>query len=526
MNSRLLRSILYAAAAATIVCSVYLLRLNSAVGLMIDDAAYMVLGKALADGEGYRLVSSPTAVLPSFPPGFPLLLSLVFRLSPQFPQNVWLLKTISIATMIGVGLLTFVYLYRDRQLRADLAAFAALATVLTPAFVFLATSTVMSECVFTLSQLATVIMIHRSAGASSEHSTRGLIVLAAVLAAAAMLIRSAAIGLTIAALLWWLTERRWRHAALFASVVVLCLLPWMLYARANRPTASERAEHGGSIAHSYLDLLSMRWASAPQFGRITIDELPRRIQINSVDIAARSVGAVIAPVLFRGPEESGEELDSLGPSVELSAASMGSAAETMLISLVLGAIALTGFARVVREQLTIAELLMPIALAIIVVWPYRSFRFVLPLTPFLLLYFVRGIQVLAPAAVRAVLLCVIGLHLYDHGSYIALARDPVRSRDIRWLNWSREVEGALDWINDAQLGADGAIIAASNPALLYLRTGRKAIPCDYMTFEWGDWRRRGVRYVVLLFDVDLPAYTREDYEVLYRSSGRLWVVKI
>lgn len=526
MNSRLLRSILYGAAAATVVCSVYVLRFNSAVGLMIDDAAYMVLGKALADGEGYRLVSSPTAVLPSAPPGFPLLLALVFRLSPEFPQNIWLLKSISIAAMMGVGVLTFVYLRRDRQLRADLAAYAALATVLTPAFVFLATSTVMSECVFTLSQLATVVVIHRSANASSKSSTRAFIVVAAVLAAVTMLIRSAAIGLTIAAVLWWLTERRWRDAALFAAVVVVCLLPWTLYARANAPTAAERDAHGGAIAYTYLDQLSMRWSSAPHFGRITIGELPARLLSNSADIAGRSVAGVLAPVLFRGPEESGEEVDSLGPSVELSPANMGSAHETMLISSVLAVIALIGFVRVVRERLTVAEVLIPIALAIIIVWPYRSFRFVMPLTPFLLLYFVRGIQAFAPAAVRAVLLCVIGLHLYDHGSYLALARDPERSREIRWLKWSREVEGALDWINDGQLGADGAGIAASNPALLYLRTGRKAIPCDYMTFDWSAWRQRGVRYVVLLFDVDLPAYTREGYEVLYRSSGRLWVIKI
>ena len=61
---------------------------------------------------------------------------------------------------------------------------------------------------------------------------------------------------------------------------------------------------------------------------------------------------------------------------------------------------------------------------------------------------------------------------------------------------------------------------------MYLHTGRKSIPSDYMSFEWADWRRRGIRYVVLLFDLDLPAYSRGGYDVLYRSTGRLWVVKI
>jgi hypothetical protein len=499
--------------------------MNPAVGLMVDDGAYVVLGKAIAEGQGYRLVSSPVAVLPSCPPGFPLLLSLVFWFAPEFPQNVWLLKSISIAAMFGVGLLTFVYLHRDRRINADLAALAGLATALTPALVFLATSTVMSECVFTLSQLAAIVMIHRG-GARTEPLARPQVVFAAILVAAAMLIRSAAIGLVIAAMLWWVIERRWRSAALFSAVLVLCLLPWMLYARANRPTDAERAAHGGAIAYTYIDQLSMRWSSAPYFGRITIGELPARVQINTVDIAARGVGGILAPVLLRGPQESGEELDSLGPSVELSPASMGSAGGTMLVSLVLSAIALIGYVSVLRERVTVAELLMPIAMAIIVIWPYRSFRFVLPLTPFLLLYFVRGLQHVAPAAVRAVLLCVIGLHLFDHGSYVALARNPATARDIRWLNWYSEVESALDWIKTSPVGHDGEPIASSNPPLVYLHTGRKSIPSDYMSFEWADWRRRGIRYVVLLFDLDLPAYSRHGYDVLYRSSGRLWVVKL
>ena len=518
-------SILYAVATAAVICSVYVLRLNSAVGLMVDDAAYMVLGKAIAEGQGYRLVSSPVAILPSCPPGFPLLLSAVFWFAPEFPQNVWLLKSISIAAMLAVGVLTFVYLHRDRQINADLAALAALATALTPALVFLATSTVMSECVFTLSQLAAVVMIHRS-GARAESVARLHVVFAAVLVAAAMLIRSAAIGLVIAGILWWAIERRWRSAALFTAVLVLCLLPWMLYARANRPTDVERAAHGGAIAYTYIDQLSMRWSSAPHFGRITIGELPARVQINTVDIAARGVGGVLAPVLLRGPEESGEELDSLGPSVELSPASMGSARATMFVSLVLCAVALIGYAGVLRERVTVAELLIPIAVGIIVIWPYRSFRFVLPLTPFLLLYFVRGLQLLAPKAVRGVLLCVIGLHLFDHGSYLALARDSAGDRNVRWLSWHREVEEALDWIKTSPLGHDGEAIASSNPPLVYLHTGRKSIPSDYMSFEWADWRRRGIRYVVLLFDLDLPAYSRGGYDVLYRSTGRLWVVKI
>lgn len=520
--SAALSTIVAAAAIVLAVPAIYVLRLNPVAGLMVDDAWYILLAKALAEGHGFRLISSPTtAILPLYPPGFPALLSLLFRVSPEFPQNVWLLKSVSVAAMMGVGLLTYVYLHRHRHLRADLAGCAAVAVAITPAFVFLATSAVMSEGVFTLSQLASVVLIHRSAEAPDRRAGRKFAVLAAVLAALTMLVRSAAVALVVASVLWLLKERLWRRAALFGGVAVLCVLPWTLYARANTPAAAEREAHGGAVAYDYLGQVSMRWAGAPTFGRITLRELPTRIQTNLVDIFARDVGGILVPTFFRGPDESGEELIALGRRP----ASMGAARETMAISLVLSAIALVGFVRMARERLTVVEMLTPIALAMIALWPFWSFRFVLPLTPFLFLYFVRGLQTLVPRAVRIVLLCLIGLNLYDHVGYIVQARDPIRSAGVDWISQARDVDAALDWINRAGLGNDG-MLATTNPALVYLRTGRKSIACDHPTVEWCRWKQRGVRYIVALYPLDLPADNRREYEVLYRGAGWLWVIKL
>ena len=81
------------AAVIIVVLGVYVLRLNAIVGLFVDDAWYVLLAKALATGQGYTLINSPTAgILPLYPPGFPALLSLFYRLSPHFPENLWLLK--------------------------------------------------------------------------------------------------------------------------------------------------------------------------------------------------------------------------------------------------------------------------------------------------------------------------------------------------------------------------------------------------------------------------------------------------
>src|SRR5262245_9076851 len=94
----------YAVLLASVTLLIYWLRLDRVVGLYVDDAWYVLLGQAMATGQGYRLTNSPSpGILPFYPPGYPFLLSLVFRLAPQFPQNFLFLKSVSCLAMFGLG---------------------------------------------------------------------------------------------------------------------------------------------------------------------------------------------------------------------------------------------------------------------------------------------------------------------------------------------------------------------------------------------------------------------------------------
>jgi hypothetical protein len=511
-----------AIAVVTAPLAIYLLRMNGVAGLMVDDAYYVMLAKALAEGQGYRLVSSATtAMVPLYPPGFPAILSIVFHLLPEFPQNVWLLKCVSIAAMLGVGLLTYAYA-RRRQMPLELAACVAIAVTITPAFVFLATSTVMSECVFTLFQLATVLLIHRSVETGDTGRAWIFTIGAALTAGAIVLIRSAGLGLILAAGLWLLKERLWQRAALFGVVAAICILPWLLYARAHAPTPVERALHGGSIVYSYDEQIWMRWAGDPVSGTVTLRDLPARIGVNIVDVFGRGMGGLFVPALFRGPAESGEEIVALGGAVGLGRGSMGGARATMAISLSLSALVLVGFVQAARTQVTVAEVLCPISLAIIFVWPFWTFRFVVPLAPYLFFYLVAGIRAVAPSrVVRVALLCVIGLHVSDHARYILEAREPEASR-VSWLMQARETDRLLDWM---ARNLDDGVVATTNPALVFLRTGHRTLSFDRPPDEWNAWRVRGVRYVACFVPVELPA-SAGDSRVLHMSPAGFWVIEI
>jgi hypothetical protein len=518
--------------------TVYLLRLDDVAGLIVDDAWYVVLAKALAQGDGYRLVSSGTAqILPVVPPGFPLLLSPIFGVNAGFPANVVLLKAVSIAAMLALGVVTYRYLTGIRRLPAPLAAAAALATILTPAFVFLATSTVMAECVFTLGQIGAVWSIDRAARAPAARDERRLALLAGVVAALAWLVRSAGVAAVATGIVLLLWRRRWASAALFGLAATAVYAPWLVYAQSHAPTAAERTAHGGAIAYSYADLLRFREGGVQQSGRATVGDLAGRISGNLVSIFGKDTGAIVVPVAYRGPGESGQEVVSIGASRDLQAGSMGNSAGTHAISFLLSAVALAGFVVAARQAVTAAEILVPLSVAMIALVPAWSFRYTLTLTPFILYYLVTGIEVClqwmrrrstglqaagAPtAAARIAVLTILGLQILDHARYVILARDPT---SIEWLSDAAEAEALLDWMG-ANLPSDG-VVASTNPGLVYLRTGRKTVASDDPSQNWERWQAIGVRHMAALRPIDLPPSSL-GYDVLHVTPRRrLWVIEL
>jgi hypothetical protein len=516
------------------IVAIYLFRLNGAAGLMVDDAWYMMLARALASGEGYRLVNSPTTpILPLYPPGFPAILSLGF-LAGDFPRNVWLLKSVSMAAMAVTGWLTFIHLHRDRGVPRQVAACGAAAVTLTPALVFLATSTVMSEPVFTLSQLCAVMLLHRSVNARPDTDTQLLPALAGLVSVATVLIRTAGIGVLVAGAILFARERYWKGMTVFCVAAVIALAPWMLYSRANKATVEARMAHRGSIVYEYGEQFWMRWAGAPTSGAITVADLPGRITTNLIDVFGRSIAGIVMPTVFRGQTESGEEVVSLGGVAGLSAASMGGPRATIILSCLFTAIIIVGFIDAVRHRITVVEILVPVSLAITLLWPFWSFRFVLPLTPYLVFYLLAGLRGLhawlAPATPdpwrisRIAILVILGLHVYDHVGYILHVRTASITQKDEWLVHSGEVDAALAWMSENL--PDEVTVASTNPALVYLRTGRPTVTLDRVAEHWSVWKGRGVQFVACLLPADLPSESLGGYKVLYQSPGGLWIIEI
>ena len=66
------------------------------VGVVHDDAMYVILARALASGQGYRFLNLPGAPAAThFPPGYPAFLAAVSWVVPAFPASVVAFKALN-----------------------------------------------------------------------------------------------------------------------------------------------------------------------------------------------------------------------------------------------------------------------------------------------------------------------------------------------------------------------------------------------------------------------------------------------
>ena len=97
-------------------CSLYLSLLSPAgFGTYHDDAIYVTTAKTLATGQGYKIASLPyEPAQTKYPPLYPFLLSLIWRVYPQFPQNLTWMLLLSVVAAVSFLAMTYRYLTTQR----------------------------------------------------------------------------------------------------------------------------------------------------------------------------------------------------------------------------------------------------------------------------------------------------------------------------------------------------------------------------------------------------------------------------
>jgi hypothetical protein len=419
------------------------------VGVFYDDAHYVILGRALALGEGYRYLNIPGAPAAThYPPGYPALLALLWRIAPDFPDNVALFKMTNALLLGAVALGVYVMARRLFHMSPLAAALAALASTVTVPTLLLS-SNVISEIPFLALLLPVLVASERvTSGARRDVKQAALLGLAV---GALCMVRSHAVALIPAIVAAYALRKRFAEAAVAGVVAVLSLAPWLLWVQRHDALvpAALRGQYG-SYSGWFLD--GIRADGARVLLRAARDNL-----VTTWAILARSFSLA-----------NNALLDAIAVAAFL----------TLLVS---GSI---DFARRAR----VALLFLAGYLAIVLIWPYSPLRFVWGVWPLLVLLAFRGATVLwgAGATPRA--------RRFARGASIAAAGVVVAGAllfNVRgyanawWATVARSftprIQPQLAWV--AANTKRGDIVAASDEGAIYLYTGRMALPVSSFTVD-------------------------------------------
>ena len=468
-------------------------------GVYYDDGIYLILGRALAQGEGLRYLNLPG--LPAathYPPGYPAVLALCWRIGGDLPTALALAKGLNVLLLAGAaGLLAAgVAKAGANPLAAALGVTAG--AMATP--VLSVTTVAFSEPLFLFALVV-------AAGVTDDAARKGGLgraALAGVAWGGLFLVRSIGIVAMPVGMILLLRQWRWQPVAVSGAAALAVIAPWILWSSAH--------------AHEVPDLLTGSYGSYVGWYLASLERegpiLAGRIVLHNLREFVRPMAVLFGPPVF----------PALGG-----------------ILLPAGAVLLgIGGRRLARLAPFFAGILATYLL-IVVVWPYPPDRFIWGLWPLVTLTLVLGLYQVTVAAMRPGRLRIASVVLLSCGVLSGTGYIGREGAGLGRKSWqasqaasARAMEPSVAWAR-AHV-ADSAVVATVNDPLLYLYSGRRSVPvsswsaAEYLTAQTVP---DAVRNLEAIMDAYQPAYvilpgggTPEAYaaEALWKERGRLELI--
>lgn len=226
-------------------------------GFLYDDGAYLLAAKGLATGLGYVQMAEPgNPAMVKYPPLFSLLLAGVWRMTPNFPQNLIWLKVIPVMFSLGFLGLWAVYCRKFLHIGGGLTAGLLLLVGLDPSMV-LASVSLLSEPLYMLLSLWLIVFLKHQEQKNAILERPRDWALLLILSAMAFYARTVGATLILAVVLWLWGRKRPKAALGYGALMLLICLPWLLW------TASHPGSHftsGTFEVLSYNQTYGTEWA--------------------------------------------------------------------------------------------------------------------------------------------------------------------------------------------------------------------------------------------------------------------------
>ena len=410
------------------------------VGAYEDDAIYTLLAKALATGDGYRMVNLPGAPHAThFPPGYPYLLSLLWRVAPDFPDNVVVFKFMNAALLAAAA--GGVYWFVRARVGFGAVAAAVIAAFGTVSLAMLQLAAlVMSEPLFITLLFLALLAVERSAGSGSlRHAA-----LAGVLLGSLCLVRTVGVAAIGSAVLVLLLRRRLTAAVVVVAVTAVFLVPWQLWVSAHQAELppilqGKYGSYGSWLADGYR-------AGGVDFAR--------RVVIENLASMGNSLSNLVMPAPYFWPR---------------------------LASLVILVVAAGAGSLLLLKRAASLVAFLALYVTLIIVWPFDPYRFLLALWPVLAIVLGVAIRELWQWRPATVLPTTIRWAALGAAAYLVLGHAAWNWQGLRGASWTDLQRQAgvsarplLEWVSRNTRPDD--VLSTEHDVLVYLYTGRRGVP--------------------------------------------------
>jgi hypothetical protein len=413
-------------------------------GVFHDDGIYLSTAKALAEGRGYRLINLPeTPAQTKYPPLYPALLAIIWKLCPTFPDNLIYLQFITLLCGAATVGLAYLYLVRFGYFSRGVALCAAAITLTSNVYLYFSTLT-LSELPFAFLSVVALWALERQ-DENPWLKPAGQFSLGVLLSLPLLTRTIGVVFIPLGSLALWKRRRPVLWAALGVSIL---FLPWMFWMLVIPRWAS-----ANPVSTYYTNYLSW-WFSFGKTGLVHI-------------IASNLIYAATATI------STGLNLFRHGlvfpPWISI-------------FMLVLGTI--TWFF-VTKDLLKgrILAMFLGMYLIIILAWPWPPMRFLVPILPFVLAYFLswtrqalQRMPLFNSQVFAAILLvAVLAINMFFLARITQLSRKenyPLITLSQEAVAW-QSYEDIFRWLKGHTRPHD--VIASGLDTMIFLYTGRQAV---------------------------------------------------
>ena len=429
------------------------------IGAWQDDSIYMCTAKSLAEGNGYRHMEMPGNPFETkYQPLYPAILVPVFMLGRDFSDNLRLLFLPGAFAGAALAVIAVAYCRRVFNAGRTMTLVIAGLAVINPMIIsFVAVS--MSELLYASLAAAALLLAdgvspERTAKKIETKGNPGRVSVIAILCALAVLTRSIGVTLVAAFLLKLAAERRWKELAVASLVVCLFLAPYQLW-------KAHAVGQNGPLQTYRLSQFNLDYSFwLPHSPAETLNVIKQ-----NVFKTVYCIGCYLFTwsSQWRNP--------NMLPCMHAAGWS-------------LSALLCIGFIKTARRRWRTIHYYAVTYFLMMLSWPFQPSRFLVPWVPFLLFWIIEGLTVCleqmrkllvrvrplakAPAVIFCLFIVATGaLFAYENGIKFVTGNQSLPFSEEDPL----EREEIAQWVNEHTSPSD--IIASSDPAFLYLKTGRK-----------------------------------------------------